>query len=243
MELFFTNKIDGNRATLESAESLHCSKVKRHSAGDIISFTDGKGNLYTGSILSVAHRETLLEITDCVTGYEKRDYYLHMAVAPTKNPDRYEWFIEKAVELGVDEITPLIADHSQRRIFNKERGERLILSAMKQSLKTKLPVLNPVKMADSLITQYRESEDYLKLIGHCREGFRSPLTEILSLKDKDNRAFKKILILIGPEGDFSAAETELALSSGFAPFHMGESRLRTESAALTAVTAVYLMHI
>lgn len=267
MELFFTNKIEGNRATLDPAESLHCTKVMRHAAGQQINFTDGAGGLYLAEILSTKGKETLLQIISCDREYQKRDYYLHMAVAPTKNPDRYEWFIEKAVELGIDEITPLEGDHSQKRVFKRERAERLILSAMKQSLKTRLPILNPMTTADALIRQYGQMQQeipqdlqqnlrkvmhkenqqdlhkqgWTKLIGHCRESHRESITTLIEQSKKQGDNYPpKILVMIGPEGDFSVAEIEHATRNGFKAFHMGDSRMRTETAALTAVAAVYL---
>ncbi|PKP07044.1 MAG: 16S rRNA (uracil(1498)-N(3))-methyltransferase [Bacteroidetes bacterium HGW-Bacteroidetes-5] len=251
MELFFTNNIEGDRATLDAGESLHCTKVMRHNTGERINFTDGAGGLYLAEIISTQGKETRLQIISCDREYQKRDYYLHMAVAPTKNPDRYEWFIEKAVELGIDEITPLEGEHSQKRVFKKERAERLILSAMKQSLKTRLPVLNPMTKASALITDYKQREGWTKLIGHCRESHRESITTLIEQSKKqrgDNYppqilAPQKILVMIGPEGDFSVSEIELATHSGFLAFHMGESRMRTETAALTAVSAVYLGHI
>ncbi|MDP3453048.1 MAG: RsmE family RNA methyltransferase [Bacteroidales bacterium] len=242
MELFFTNNIEGDRATLDASESLHCTKVMRHTVGGRINFTDGAGGLYLAEIVSTKGRETLLQIISCDREYQKRDYYLHMAVAPTKNPDRFEWFIEKAVELGIDEITPLEGEHSQKRVFKKERGERLILSAMKQSLKTDLPVLNQMTKASALIKDYEQREGWTKLIGHCRESKRERVTTLLEQSKKFQGANypHKILIMIGPEGDFSVGEIEQALSGGFLAFHMGDSRMRTETAALTAVSAVYL---
>lgn len=233
MELFFTTNIQGDTAWLDEQESTHCTRVLRHVAGDEIHFTDGCGILYTGRIVDKSGKQVVLQITDRNSNYMKRGYYLHMAVAPPKNPDRFEWFLEKAVELGIDEITPLEGEHSQKRTFNMARGERLILAAMKQSLKTTLPILNPITKASALIEKYSNSDDFQKLIGHCRDGEKSPITTLLG------EPFK-VLILIGPEGDFSVSEIALAQKCGFKPFSLGESRLRTETAALTAVTAVYL---
>ena len=233
MELFFTTNIQGDTAWLDEQESTHCTRVLRHVAGDEIHFTDGRGILYTGRISDKSGKQVVLQIIDRNSNYMKRGYYLHMAVAPPKNPDRFEWFLEKAVELGIDEITPLEGEHSQKRSFNMARGERLILAAMKQSLKTTLPILNPITKASALIEKYSNSDDFQKLIGHCREGEKSPITTLLG------EPFK-VLILIGPEGDFSVSEIALAQNCGFKPFSLGESRLRTETAALTAVTAVYL---
>ena len=233
MELFFTTNIQGDTAWLDEQESTHCTRVLRHVAGDEIHFTDGRGILYTGRISDKSGKQVVLQIIDRNSNYMKRGYYLHMAVAPPKNPDRFEWFLEKAVELGIDEITPLEGEHSQKRSFNMARGERLIMAAMKQSLKTTLPILNPITKASALIEKYSNSDDFQKLIGHCREGEKSPITTLLG------EPFK-VLILIGPEGDFSVSEIALAQNCGFKPFSLGESRLRTETAALTAVTAVYL---
>ncbi len=244
MELFFTTNIEGDTAWLDEQESTHCTRVLRHVAGDEIHFTDGRGILYTGRIVEKSGKQVVLQIIDRNSNYMKRGYYLHMAVAPPKNPDRFEWFLEKAVELGIDEITPLEGEHSQKRTFNMARGERLILAAMKQSLKTTLPILNPITKASALIEKYSNSDDFHKLIGHCREGEKSPITALLGecVKRQNTSVSEpfKVLILIGPEGDFSVSEIALAQNCGFKPFSLGESRLRTETAALTAVTAVYL---
>ncbi len=235
MELFFTNRIDGETAYLDTAESNHCIKVLRYSVGEIINFTDGQGTLYKGEIISNAAKEVIIQILERASNYMRRNYYLHMAVAPPKNPVRFEWFLEKAVELGIDEITPLECEHSQRRSFNHIRGEKIILSAMKQSLKTILPKLNPMTRSMDVIAEFAGDQEFFKLFGHCREGDKRPINELLS-------EFKrgKIIVLIGPEGDFSIEEIKAAQQSNFNPFSLGESRLRTETAALTVVSAVYL---
>lgn len=236
MELFFANIINGQTASLGADETTHCVKVLRNKPGDIITITDGKGSLYSAEIIS-AGREALLKITDVLGDPAPRPYYLHMAVSLVKNPERYEWFIEKAVETGIDEITPIYGDLSQKRNFKQERGERIIMSAVKQSLKPLLPVLNPLVSAKELIKQYSSESNYLKIIGHCREGEKEALPSILKNRAATNA---KILIMIGPEGDFSPEEIQYAIDNGFIPMHMGNSRLRTETAALTATTAVYL---
>lgn len=237
MELFFANIINGQTATLGAEETTHCIKVLRNKPGDIITITNGRGSLYSAMITSVAGKEALLKITEVLGDPSPRPYYLHMAVSLVKNPDRYEWFIEKAVEIGVDEITPIYGDLSQKRNFKQERGERIIMSAVKQSLKPLLPVLNPLISAKELIKQFSAENDYLKIIGHCREGEKEALPSILKNRAATNA---KILILIGPEGDFSPEEIQNATDNGFIEMHMGSSRLRTETAALTATTAVYL---
>jgi len=272
MELFFTTNIQGDSAFLDEQESNHCTRVLRHVAGDQINFTDGHGILYTGRILDnpgiisgnpgkiasdpgknsgnpgkftdKSGKRVALQIVERDVNYMRRPYYLHMAVAPPKNPDRFEWFLEKAVELGIDEITPLEGEHSQKRSFNMARGERLIMAAMKQSLKTTLPILNPMTKVSALIEKYAASDDIHKLIGHCRDGEKSPITTLLQEYIKQHNSSSaepfRVLIMIGPEGDFSLSEIALAQKYGFKPFSLGESRLRTETAALTAVTAVYL---
>ena len=243
MELFYTNNITaGGEAILGNEESRHCIKVLRHKSGDIINFTDGLGGLYSGEIVCDKESETRLRIVTHNPDYEKRGYYLHMAVAPTKNLDRYEWFIEKAVELGVDEITPIIGEHSERKVFKRERGERIILSAMKQSLKAKLPKLNDVVTISRFIERYSaicsvSADKCIKLFGHCREGERVPFIEVISeIKVADPH----IIMMIGPEGDFSVSEIADAVEKGFIAVQMGQSRMRVETAALTAVAGIYL---
>ena len=238
-----------SEALLNEEESRHCIKVLRHKRGDVVNFVDGAGGLYGGEIVSDKDREVRLRIVSYNPDYERRNYYLHMAVAPTKNMERYEWFIEKAVELGVDEITPVVGDHSERRIFKRERGERIILSAMKQSLKARLPKLNDLMTVSQFIESYSSAGasstarsacpvDCIKLFGHCREGEKQPFITVLS---EIKRSDPHIVMMIGPEGDFSVPEIEYALDSGFIAVQMGDSRMRVETAALTAVGGIYLL--
>jgi 16S rRNA (uracil1498-N3)-methyltransferase len=166
-----------------------------------------------------------------------------MAVCPTKNNDRYEWFAEKACEIGMDEVSPVIGEHSERRVFKTSRIEKILVSAAKQSLKGAVPVVNePVSVKEFIEAHSQDSNDgALRLIAYCFEDENVPrrsIREVLSGYEG-----KEIIILIGPEGDFSRAEAELALANGFIPVHLGDSRLRTETAALTAVSAVYFHHL
>ena len=241
MELFYTNNISGAEAQLDEQESTHCLKVLRHRPGDNIVFTDGCGYLYNAQISYVTGKICHLTVTDKKKWGDERPYYLHIAVAPTKNLDRYEWFLEKAVEFGVDEITPVIGEHSERRIFKTERGERVIMSALKQSLKSVLPRLNqPVELSKFLKSEEVSAFEGARLIGHCNDGEKRELTSIIdNLAQVDGK--KRAMILIGPEGDFSPAEVELALKNGFRDFTMGESRFRVETAALAAISAVYFL--
>lgn len=251
MELFYTNNIDGNRAILPEQESIHCARVLRHKLGDIINFTDGKGYLYSGKLLEKIGKELSVQILSREKGVDSRPYFLHMAVALTKNIDRFEWFLEKAVEVGVDRITPLICEHSERRVFKYERANRLILSAAKQSLKTLFPILDEaVKVIDFIESQpnfednslkenvYRNN--VLKIMGHCREGEKETITSILKNAKLDK---PHIIIMVGPEGDFSLEEIEFALKKEFKVMHLGNSRMRVETAAVTALNAVYLNYL
>ncbi len=240
MELFFTNNIIGSLATLDEQESVHCLKVLRNKLGDSISLTDGSGVLYRGEIASVTGKKCSVNIVESIPGRDSRPYYLHIAAAPTKNLERYEWFLEKATEFGVDEITPILGAHSERRVYKKERGERIILSAMKQSLKVTLPKLNELESFEKFVLEAGKNFNGDKLIGHCNEGDKVNLTNHL-LALKENQEKLRVLILIGPEGDFSPEEVELAKKNGFTPFTMGSSRFRVETAAVAAVSAVYFL--
>lgn len=271
MELFYTKNIDNGTAVLDEQESIHCTKVLRHKPGDLINFTDGMGYLYKGELLAGKGKEAAIKILEREAGADSRPYYLHMAVALTKNYDRFEWFLEKAVEIGVDRVTPLVCDHSERRIFKYERAERLILSASKQSLKTLFPLLDEIVKASDFIANVGNSiEDSrngstlanpLKIMGHCRQGEKEAITCILGAAKEAwatmmERQAKQdqlvglevslkphIIIMIGPEGDFSVEEIELAINNDFKIMQLGNSRMRVETAAVTAVTAVYLNYL
>ena len=276
MEIFYTNMVDGREARLDAEESTHAVKVLRHRRGDEIAVVDGFGNMFHCRLKDDSPKGAVAEILEKVPGWGAHPYSLNMAVCPTKNIDRFEWFCEKATELGVDVITPIIGERSERRVFKPERCRKIVLSAMKQSLKAKLPtVLDAVPLKDFL------SQDVpgLKLICYCFEGDarRESITDVLneyatgfngidsadatgstghigsSAAASDASADAsttaghcpetldepKITILIGPEGDFSPEEANLAVSQGYIPVHLGPSRLRTETAAVTAVTATY----
>ena len=230
MQLFFTPDIDidNNNITLNKEESKHIVRVLRLKEGNKIHLTDGKGNLLTGEISNANQKACEITVTEIISNHEKRNYFIHMAVAPTKNNDRYEWFLEKATEIGIDEITPIIGNHSERKQVKIERFNKVILSAVKQSLKAYIPKINDsIKLKDFLEKDFNGD----KFIAHCVEDDRKSLKEEL----KPNRRY---LILIGPEGDFSKEEIQLALSKGFTPVTLGNFRLRTETAALAAVHSI-----
>ena len=238
MELFYSRDIEGGICRLDHDESGHCVKVLRHRAGDVISVIDGCGTLYKCKITDDSHKGVEAMVLESVENWGGHSYNLHMAVCPTKNNDRYEWFAEKACEIGLDEISPVIGEHSERRVFKTARIEKILVSAAKQSLKGAVPVVNEPESVKEFITTEREG---LKLIAYCFEDERFPrrsIKEALQTYDGTD-----ITVLIGPEGDFSHEEAELAMVNGYIPIHLGDSRLRTETAALTAVAAAYFRYM
>ena len=236
MELFYSQDIEGGTCRLDHDESGHCIKVLRHRCGDEISVIDGRGTLYRCRIVSDSHKEVVAQVIDSVQDWGGHPYRLHLAVCPTKNNDRYEWFAEKACEMGFDELSPVIGDHSERRILKTQRVEKILISASKQSLKAAVPVVNePVSVKEFIAAN--ASQESLKLIAYCFDDERVPrrsIKEVLAGHDGTD-----VTVMIGPEGDFSHEEAELALQAGFIPVHLGASRLRTETAAVTAAAAVY----
>lgn len=240
MELFYSQDIEGGICRLDKDESGHCVKVLRHRSGDEIAVIDGCGTLYRCRITTDSPKGVEAMVLSAEEGWGSHPYRLHMAVCPTKNNDRYEWFAEKACEIGLDEITPIIGEHSERRVFKTSRLEKILVSAAKQSLKAAVPTVNePVSVKD-FIKDTAQGEA-LKLIAYCFEEEEAPRRNIKEVLEEWQGS--EIIVMIGPEGDFSKAEAELALRSGFIPVHLGASRLRTETAALTAVAAAYLRMI
>ena len=237
MELFFSDDICDSRVRLDQEESAHCVRVLRHRAGDEITVIDGRGTLYRCALEIADAKGAEARVLSKEPGFGAHPYHLTMAVCPTKNIDRYEWFVEKATEIGVDVIAPVIGERSERKVLKTERLRRLVLSATKQSLKAAMPeVAEPVTVRDFIAAA---PADALKLICYCFDDVeRIPVTDVLR-RQKENR----IAILIGPEGDFSPEEAALAREHGWIPVQLGPSRLRTETAAVTAVTAVYLANI
>jgi 16S rRNA (uracil1498-N3)-methyltransferase len=226
MQLFYTNNSE-TEFTLLSEESKHITKVLRKKEGDTLQFTNGKGQLLIAEITTSDIRKTRVKVTEKIEKEKQHNYYLHIAIAPTKNMDRFEWFLEKATEIGIDEITPIICHHSERKVVKTERCNRILLSAMKQSLKYHLPKLNEAISFKDFIKQDFEGKKY---IAHCDEGEKTELRK----EKKENRT----LILIGPEGDFSVTEIEIALQNKFKAVSLGNSRLRTETAGIVAVHTI-----
>lgn len=224
MYLFYVPDLDITDCFLTEEESRHCIKVLRLQKDDQIEIVDGKGNFYQAKITVPDPKKTRFKIFQAQQAFGKRNHYLHIAVAPTKNIERLEWFIEKATEIGIDEITPILCHHSERKIINHDRLNKVITSAIKQSLKAYHPQLNQLTNFSSLIKTQTEAQ---KWIAHCADGEKVSVKEALIPQ-------KKYLIVIGPEGDFSPQEINIALENGFQAITLGNSRLRTETAALEA---------
>lgn len=283
MELFFSKDIDGSICRLDQDESGHCVKVLRHRSEDEISVIDGCGTLYRCRITVDSPKGVEAMVLSSEEGWGGHPYRLHLAVCPTKNNDRYEWFAEKACEIGFDELSPVIGEHSERRVLKTARVEKVLISAAKQSLKAVVPVVNePVSVKEFIAAQAGRSfadaqddrgevqdgrervqdgkggaqdgkgdaqdgkggvqdGDTLRLIAYCFEDERVPRKSIKEVLDGFDGT--EIIVMIGPEGDFSKAEAEMALAAGFIPVHLGASRLRTETAALTAASAAYFRYM
>ncbi len=229
MQLFYNPNISESTTqfSFTKEESKHIVKVLRKNMGDTLHITNGNGLLFTAEITIPDIKKCTVNIISKVL-QPKRNYSLHLAVAPTKMNDRYEWFLEKATEIGIDNITPVICDHSERKIIKAERFEKILQSAMKQSLNCYLPKLNESVSFKNFINQDFTGDLF---IAHCEETDKTSLKQLLQPK-------RHITILIGPEGDFSVKEIEQALQNKFKPVTLGDTRLRTETAAIVACHSV-----
>jgi len=236
MQLFFTPDVPAEALTytLNEEESKHAIRVLRLDVDEHINLIDGRGNLFLAQIIDAHPKRTELRILSVEREFHKPSYRLHIAVAPTKNIDRLEWFLEKATEVGIQEITPIISEHSERKEVKLERLNKVIVSAMKQSYKAYFPQLNPpISFAHFL--KKMEQDSVTKAIAHCENTDKKYLNQIYIPQGN-------YLLLIGPEGDFSKEEITQALEAGYAPVSLGEARLRTETAALTACVEVALLN-
>jgi len=234
MHLFYTPDIAPSHPQyfLNEEESKHAIRVLRLEAGAEVQLIDGKGGLYIAEIKDPHPKRTILQITNVITEYNKRNHYLHIAIAPTKNLDRLEWFLEKATEIGIDEISLIICQRSERKEAKTERLNKIITSATKQSLKAYHPVLNEPVALNKFLGQPFNGQ---KFIAHCEDSEKSSLSAEI---EKQGR----YLILIGPEGDFSPVEIDTTLHNGYKAITLGESRLRTETAALEACFEVNFLN-
>jgi 16S rRNA (uracil1498-N3)-methyltransferase len=232
MILFYHPDIsDGSTFILSQEESKHIARVLRKRVGDSLHITDGMGFLYAATLLEVHPSGCVVQTTERAPGEDNTPFTLHLAVSPLRNPARWEWLLEKATEAGVREITPVICHRTERHQIKPERWNKILVSAMKQSLRTYLPVIHPPVPFRQLVTESTMVQQY---IAWCSDEFsRVMLKDVLETQ-------KDVLILIGPEGDFTPAEVELALQHRFAAVSLGNVRLRSETAALAACFAFML---
>jgi len=229
MQLFYNPHLtaDSNQIEFDKNESRHIVKVLRKNVGDTLNITNGAGLLFTATITENTIKQCIASI-DKIEMQAKSQYNLHLAVAPTKMNDRYEWFLEKATEIGINEITPIICDRSERKTVKLERYEKVVQSAIKQSLNCYFPKLNEPIAFKKFISEPFSGQVF---IAHCEESKKQLLKQLIKPK-------QDITILIGPEGDFSVKEIEMAIKNNFIPVTLGGTRLRTETAAIVACHSV-----
>lgn len=233
MQLFYTPDINSDVYTLSKEESKHCIQVLRKKIGDIIYLVDGKGGFYKAILIGNNPKSCHLKIDKVERNYGKSDLHIHIAIAPTKMNERFEWFLEKSTEIGINEITPILCEHSERKILKLERMNKILVAAMKQSNQAYLPKLNAAISFDSFVNNNTVEERY---IAHCIENDK---------KKQLNEVIKKgtnTLVLIGPEGDFSQKEIDFALKHGFSAVSLGKNRLRTETAAIVSCHTINLIN-
>jgi len=248
MELFYAYETDSRLCRLDADESGHCVRVLRHRVGDEIHVIDGLGTMYRCRLVDDNPKGAEAEVIEAFPGWGGHPYRLTVACCPTKNNDRFEWFVEKATEVGVDRIVPTIGERSERKVYKTDRALRIALSATKQSLKARIPeIAEPLSVKDFICHSEpasfchsepaEQAKESLKLIAYCFEGDTKRISIQEALRAYDGT---DVTVLIGPEGDFSPEEARLAIDHGYIPVHLGASRLRTETAAVLAATAVYL---
>ncbi|MBR4154367.1 MAG: 16S rRNA (uracil(1498)-N(3))-methyltransferase [Paludibacteraceae bacterium] len=236
MNLFYAPDIL-QTLSLPEEESQHCAKVLRMKAGEHIHIIDGVGGLYEAEILEAHPKRTQVSIISEQHEYGRRPFRLHLAVAPTKNIDRFEWFVEKATEIGFDELTPLCCRYSERKVIKPERIEKILVSAAKQSLKAYVPRLNPMITAKEFIGNSSFLIPHSSLfIAHCYDQPKQHLFNVC-------QPGGDVVVMVGPEGDFSEEEVELALRNSFQAITLGESRLRTETAGVVACHLVTVANL
>ena len=233
MQLFYNSEIKNNDKTFffDKEESKHIVKVLRKKEGDKILITNGLGFLFESEIIVASEKKCSVTITKN-TFQQPDSYYTHIAVAPTKMNDRFEWFLEKATESGIHEITPIICEHSERKVYKIDRAEKIIQAAIKQSLHYYLPKINEPVLFSQFVKSNNEGQ---RFIAHCEETDKKSFQKTIAKNEK-------VTILIGPEGDFSTKEIELAVANHFIPVTLGKSRLRTETAALVASHTLALLN-
>lgn len=228
MNIFYASVLDHNLLVLDEQESRHCVKVLRTKIGEKVHAVDGIGGFYEAELLEDDHRKCVLSVLSRSEDFHPLPYDLHIGIAPTKSIDRFEWFLEKATEIGISSITPLLCERSERKVLRLDRLEKVIISAMKQSMKAHKPVLNqPAALKEWL----KQDDAETRLIAHCDEGSKENLWQM--------KLSESVKLAIGPEGDFSRSEIDLAAGNGFSAVSLSSYRLRTETAGIIACSAVY----
>lgn len=233
MHIFYCTNRQDTRFILDENESKHLTRVLRLKKGVKVLVINGSGMLYTCELVNADPRKSEVEIIKEDSTFDQREYKLQIAIAPTKNNDRFEWFIEKSVELGIDIITPIVCKRSERKTYKTERGKRISVAAMKQSIKTRNTIIEEVQGIDEILKLDFKGK---KFIAHCNDFTKKETFSINYSKGED------VLILIGPEGDFTDSEVEKALNQGFKELNLGSSRLRTETAGIAACSLVYFIN-
>jgi len=227
MEFYYSNSIEGNIITLDNRESRHCTKVLRNKIGDEISVVDGLGNLYIGELIFSDKRSCKIKIRNTIKEYNKKNYYIHIGISPTKNHDRLEWFVEKSVEIGVNEISLINCSRTLRKSIKMDRLNNIAIAAMKQSLNSLLPKINDIIDFEKFIHQNKNISNF---ICHLEKENRKSMFYY----DKSIREGKNTCLVIGPEGDFTLDEIKLSKNNNFKSITLGENRLRTETAGIVA---------
>ncbi len=236
MNLFYNPDIQGETFDLDEQESKHAVRVLRLKAGDPVCIVDGRGGWYEAEIAEDHPKRCSIRINSHTPDYQPLTYHLHLAISPIKSMDRFEWFLEKATEIGVSEITPLLCHRTERSRINLERLERILVSAMKQSLRAYKPILRePAPMDEFIKREYEGTRG----IAHCIPGENGGLSNRSGIADlpPDSR----YTLLVGPEGDFTEEEVKIAQEASYTPFHLGYSRLRTETAGVYICSAIGLL--
>ncbi|MCH2043875.1 MAG: 16S rRNA (uracil(1498)-N(3))-methyltransferase [Saprospiraceae bacterium] len=234
MRLFYAEQIVSNQAILSQEETKHCVKILRKKLGDKILIIDGKGGFFEGELIEVQKKNAIIKLGQALENQQKWDFQLHVAIAPTKSIDRFEFFLEKATELGVNTITPILCKRSERKHIRLDRLNKIIVSAAKQSVKPLFPALNPLIKLNNFLDS-TSAKNAQKFIAYCEDRPPKELAECY-------QANKDVYMLIGPEGDFHPEELEQAQRFGFEPVSLGKSRLRTETAGMVATHTIHLVN-
>ncbi len=229
MHVFYTTNIQGKQAILNEEESLHLAKVLRLREGDLVAIMDGNGAYYEGRVELVHARHSTVNRLELQLSSAPRPYKLHVAIAPTKMMERFEWFLEKAVEIGIDRISPLQTKRTERSTLKRNRLEKIVLTAMKQSKTPLFPQLDELRSFDEWCTN--SDLPKARFIAHCLPGQKPYLTQLAGSQ-------REVCVFIGPEGDFTPEEVQLALQHGFQAVSLGESRLRAETAGIVACAQI-----